>query len=269
MVDEGAGIDQTTTRSEISDNDHPVPVTGLPVGAGLPPIHSKLVSRIEAGEFIEMSDLLCDHLGSVRSEEQRLANTKRKTVTNILEWIKCFCIYMAVVSRRNHQKIPEMLAYLTLIIEAHMEYAGDAWLGYDRRFRQRAAADLGMSWAKIDPTLWSLAFSGRAKASRCKYCFSLTHTSANCEWSTPEQGGQPPMPTTGPICFDWNKDPRPGCSRANCSYQHFCYYCAQDPSILNKFHKSVFCPYYTASKGRGGGRSQYIWGKQAQRSYKN
>ena len=126
MVDEGAGIDQTTPRSEISDNDHPVPVTGLPVGAGLPPIHSKLVSRIEAGEFIEMSDLLCDHLGSMRSKEQRPSNTKRRTITNILEWIKCFYIYMAVVSRRNHQKIPEMLAYLTLIIEAHMEYAGDA-----------------------------------------------------------------------------------------------------------------------------------------------
>ena len=144
-----------------------------------------------------MSDLLCDHLGSMRSEEQRLSNTKRRTITNILEWIKCFCIYMAVVSRRNHQKIPEMLAYLTLIIEAHMEYAGDAWLGYDRRFRQRAAADPGMSWATIDPTFWSLAFSGRAKASRCKHCFSLTHTSANCEWSAPGAG----WPT--PYAYNW------------------------------------------------------------------
>ena len=55
--------------------------------------------------------------------------------------------------KENHHKIPEMLAYLTLIIEAHIEYAGNAWLGYDRRFRQRAAADPGMSWAMIDPTL--------------------------------------------------------------------------------------------------------------------
>ena len=60
---------------------------------------------------------------------------------------------MAVVSRKKPQKIPEMLAYLTLVIEAHMEYVGEAWLGYDRRFRQRGAADPSMSWAMIDPTL--------------------------------------------------------------------------------------------------------------------
>ena len=65
---------------------------------------------------------------------------------------------MAVVSRKHPQKIPGMLAYLTLIIETNMEYADDAWLGYDRKFRQRAAADPGMSWAMMDPTFWSLAF---------------------------------------------------------------------------------------------------------------
>ena len=70
---------------------------------------------------------------------------------------------MAVVSRRNHQKIPEMLAYLTLIIEAHMQYAGDAWLGYDRRFRHRAAADPGMSSATIDPTFGVLLFQAKQK----------------------------------------------------------------------------------------------------------
>ena len=168
-----------------------------------------------------MSDLLCDHLGTLSNEEQRSLNARRRSISNILEWIKCFCIYMAVVSRKNPQKLPEMLAYVTLIIEAHMEYSGEAWLGYDRRFRQRAAADPSMSWAKIDPTLWSLAFSGRAKASRCRHCFNLTHASADCGWMPiPENGNQPLIPTTNRICFDWNKDPRPGCSRANCTYQH-------------------------------------------------
>ena len=53
---------------------------------------SKLVARIEAGEFIKMSDLL-DHLGTLRSEEQKPYNLKRKVVTTILEWVKCFSIY--------------------------------------------------------------------------------------------------------------------------------------------------------------------------------
>lgn len=177
---------------------------------------------------------------------------------------------MAVVSRKKPQKIPEMLAYLTLVIEAHMEYVGEAWLGYDRRFRQSGAADPSMSWAMIDPTLWSLAFSGRAKASRCKYCFSLTHSSADCEWSsTRTTGGQTSMTAGGRICFDWNKDPRPGCSHANCTYQHICTNCAYDSAVSNKFHKAVFCPHYPMSQGAGGGRPQFRGGQQGQRSYRN
>ena len=146
------------------DHHHSLPANSVPLGAGLPPISAKLISGIEAGEVIEMLDLLCEHLSTPRSEDQKLLNDKRRTITNILEWIKCFCIYMAVAQKKP-QKTPEILAYLTLIIEAHMEYAGEAWLRYDKRFRQKAAANPSMSWAMINPTLWSLAFSGRAKAS--------------------------------------------------------------------------------------------------------
>ena len=91
------------------EHDHPVSATELPIGAGLSPLHAKIISRIEGGEFIEMSDLLSDHLGTLRNEDQKFPCAKRRTVTNILEWIKCFCIYMGVVSRNNPKKIPEML----------------------------------------------------------------------------------------------------------------------------------------------------------------
>ena len=64
-----------------------------------------------------------------------------------------------------------------------MEYEGDGWLGYDRRFRQTAAATPDITWAKIEPTLWNKAFAGQASSSRCKYCFSLTHRSEECDWA--------------------------------------------------------------------------------------
>ena len=151
-----------------------------------------------------------------------------------------------------------------------MEHAGDGWLSYDRRFRLRAAVDPGMSWATIDTTLWNLAFSGKAKATRCKHCFSLSHPSADCELaSTSESTSQLSNPFVGRICFDWNKDPRPGCSRVNCSFHHICTNCARDPSIQNKYHKAVFCPYYPAPKGRVGGKAQYSSGYQEHRSYRN
>ena len=54
-----------------------------------------------------------------------------------------------------------------------MEYSGDAWLGYNRQFCQCAATDHNKNLAIIDPTLWNLAFAGKAREARCKFCFGL------------------------------------------------------------------------------------------------
>lgn len=51
------------------------------------------------------------------------------------------------------------------LVEACMEYEGDRWLGYDRRFRQNAASSPDAIWGRIDPTLWNMAFVGQAKVS--------------------------------------------------------------------------------------------------------
>ena len=55
-----------------------------------------------------------------------------------------------------------------------MVYEGNWWLGYDRRFRQDAAAG-------------HLAFTGAVKRSRCVHCLSLAHKSPQCNWAdTPD-----------------------------------------------------------------------------------
>ena len=115
------------------------------IAAGLPPVPKKLVSIIEAGEFIEMAELLPDRMGTAGTrtgkDQSRVSRPRRKVVTNILEWVERFAIYVAVVSRKQPQRVPEMLGYLILILDAHMEYAGDGWLGYDRRFRMTVAGN--------------------------------------------------------------------------------------------------------------------------------
>ena len=90
---------------------------------------------------------------------------------------------MDVRVKKFPNKIQDMLGYQTLIVEARMEYEGDGWLGYDRRFRQTAATSPDTPWSKIELTLWNKAFAGQARASRCKYCFSLTHTAEDCDWA--------------------------------------------------------------------------------------
>ena len=95
------------------------------LGSGLPPVPSKLVAKIEAGEFIDMGELLPYRVGISRPEDTGRALPRHHTVSGILEWIKCFNVYMAVISRKQPGRIPTLLAYETLIIEAHMEYAGE------------------------------------------------------------------------------------------------------------------------------------------------
>ena len=58
-------------------------------GAGLPPVPSKLVTRIEAGEFIDMGELLPDCVGISRPKGTGKALIKHHTMSGILEWVKC------------------------------------------------------------------------------------------------------------------------------------------------------------------------------------
>ena len=90
------------------------------LGAGLPPIPAKLVSRIEAGEFLEMAELLPERLDPTRTlftDEPELLKTQkcRKLVTNILEWTQCFAMYTAILCKKYPDKLPDMLSYLILI----------------------------------------------------------------------------------------------------------------------------------------------------------
>ena len=90
---------------------------------------------------------------------------------------------MAVVAKPQPDRIPDLLGYRSLIIEAHLEYGGNGWIGYDKRFCLNAAANSLTTWTQVDTTLWHLAFTGKAKTDRCKYCFSLTHPSDDCDWA--------------------------------------------------------------------------------------
>ena len=139
-----------------------------------------------------------------------------------------------------------------------MEYAGDGWLGYDRRFRQQAAANPDTVWARIDPTLWNIAFAGQERASRCRFCFSLSHHAEDCDWA-PSPTKSPPQEassgklfstpfrsrgasgTGSPVCYEWNFNPDPVCPHPGCKYRHICIYCSNDARVTDKEHKAVHC----------------------------
>ena len=58
------------TQQHNTETDHPIPPTtlsgrerGAHMGAGLPPVPARLVTRVEADEFIDMAELAPDKLG--------------------------------------------------------------------------------------------------------------------------------------------------------------------------------------------------------------
>lgn len=109
-------------------NEPPAPVH---LGGGLPPIPSKLVKKIEEGHFIELAELLPERLSSYweNDDQNKSTKSKHKTVTSILEWMQCFGIYIAIISRKEPHRVVDLLAYQHLVIQAHQEYKGDCWLG--------------------------------------------------------------------------------------------------------------------------------------------
>ena len=243
------------------------PPAGLSIGAGLPPVPQKLVAKIQSGEFVDMAELLPDRMGlsaarndlaTDEKEGKQGSKSKRRQVTNILEWVQCFSIYMAVVSEKHPDRIKDLLGYQALIVEARMEYDSETWLGYDRRFRQTVAATPDAVWARIDPTLWNMAFTGQARAQRCKFCFSLTHQSHDCDWApmphtVPPSASNTQRGNVGPtqkannrrpntqICYSWNHTPDPKCIFPDCKYNHVCLHCARDPQITDIHHKAIHC----------------------------
>ena len=253
------------SKSRQEEDEPPKAEGPLAIAAGLPPVPQRLVARIQAGEFIDMAELLPDRLGVSAGpsldgdkEERQGQKPKQRQVTNILEWVQCFGIYMSVLTKKAPDRIQDLLGYQGLILEARMEYAGDGWLGYDRRFRQRAAANPDAVWARIDPTLWNIAFAGQGRASRCRFCFSLSHHSEDCDWA-PSPTKNPPQEassgkpfsapsrfrgassTGSPVCYEWNFSPDPVCPHPGCKYRHICIYCSNDARVADKEHKAVHC----------------------------
>ena len=221
------------------------------LGAALPPIPQKLVKKIESGKFIELGDLLAGNLS--HSQEDPKQKSRHHRVSNVTEWLQGFAAYVAVLSKKQPHRIPDLMGYQLIILEAYAEFRNDGWLAYDRRFRQWAASHHKTRWAAIEPTLWSFAFQGQARSNRCKHCFSLSHNSVECEFSPDfsarQQQNQLSRSTQRPICYQWNDTPSPTCTYRNCRYDHVCYICANSPTARNLDHKALFCPFKSTDRG--------------------
>ena len=243
-------------NSEGTSSQLNYPLTGtsyqtqsIPTGAAIPPVPPGLVEKIESGVFVDMGDLVPHRLGL---EEITRSKQKRQAISSISEWLQAFAVYVAVISKKRPDRVPDLMGYQVLMLEASNEYKNDCWLAYDRRFRQQAASDPHCKWSNINTTLWNLAFTSQARANRCRHCFSLFHSSRECELApdlatiTPEPRCTRPLHGTQHrrrlICHQWNVQCTQNCSYPNCRFEHICYFCAYDPEASDVNHKAILCP---------------------------
>ena len=155
---------------------------GVYVGEALPPVPLRLAEKIRRWEMAEILPELWSVPGRQEEAEGRRAPVGRPhQVTDVSTWLRCFAMYTSVLSGPFPQDVPEILAYVITMTQVARDYEGISWVHYDADFRRQVAISRNRCWSQINPSLYSLCFTGRAQTTRrCELCFSATHTSRQC-----------------------------------------------------------------------------------------
>jgi hypothetical protein len=70
----------------------------------------------------------------------------------IIEWVKAFTVYTAVLLQKHPAQVNELLAYQLTIIKSSQQYDGLQWQAYNTRF---TAATGNQSWSELDTDLYT------------------------------------------------------------------------------------------------------------------
>ena len=159
-------------------------------------------------------------------------------ISDIVDWIQCFGIYMAIISWSKPNRIADLIGYQNIIVGASWLGHEGRWILYDRRFRLKASASRTRQWSTIDITIWNMTFPDRAIKSHPGQGCDLRSTPLSYSQCPPRQNQ--PISRRRSICLDWNDSPN-GCTWANCRYEHVCYRCVHSPKEQDKHHKASQC----------------------------
>ena len=82
---------------------------------------------------------------------------------------------------------------MSFIARKSLRYAWPSWLVYDQNFRQEAAENPHLSWARADPGTYTESFSGQliGRENWCSHCYSIDHYSFQCPVAAQSQSPAP------------------------------------------------------------------------------
>ena len=122
---------------------------------------------------------------------------KPRYAHSIEEWVVCFNTYISVIALCEPQRVPDLLAYSFLVIQASRDYIGAPWRAYDIHFRKQAAAMKLIKWGEKDPSLWLSYFAPTLAKQRCEECGSFDHGRKDCDLVQENQVTKHQLPQKG------------------------------------------------------------------------
>ena len=94
-----------------------------------------------------------------------------------------------MLSEKHPEVMPELMSYMVMIIRASEDYAGIAWV-YNAAYWRQAAANNNRTWSRINPSLFSLCFMGKAQtAIHCDLCLAASHATKDCALAVEDDSG--------------------------------------------------------------------------------
>ena len=217
------------------------------ISEGLPPIATKVVAKIEKGEYVDFTELLpkkpsmddpsiselADE-GIIVVTQARQVRSQKKPIQDVATWMEAFLTFVTIRNRKHPTFTNDLLSYGALIVRGARDYKGPGWLSYDFQYRRLAAARQNHGdWGKKDVALWNDTV--------CKPQDSPSY-SAGSEPSleegkaskrrAPSQsiGGNKRPRISGrekqwknSVCFPYSYSGK--CTRDRCDFLHICYDC--------------------------------------------
>ena len=148
-----------TTGGSKEDKGGAIPQHVL-AAPGLPTVSRRLAQRIWALEFIEMEEFLPTNkmVQSLESGDGAPGSSgthpQSKRVADIITWVRCFSLYLAVMAQKRANLVAPMVSHLHAVIKLHQSVRGMAWLQYDWKARREMSAEPSIAWSRRDP--WQL-----------------------------------------------------------------------------------------------------------------
>ena len=159
-------------RNQWQQYDKPAPARSIscttPYGRGLhrgkPPTSAHQTSEQDTplGVCQNGRDESSSRVLSWRKRTRNVPPSPRRPrqVADIFTWIHCYTLYVSVLASRYQGVVPELMTYLVTITRVSQDFSGLAWVTYDAAFRHQAAITGNRKWSQINPSLYSICFTG-------------------------------------------------------------------------------------------------------------